>query len=203
MDEFIGIIKLFAGKYAPKDWAFCDGSILKISDNQALYSVIGTTYGGDGQTTFALPDLRSRVPIGAGTPSSLSKVTLGQTGGSEAASLPAHTHTATLSNATATVQGTFSVNNQVATLEQPTVGCSIAGPITDDGGSPPVPKPTFGFNNLAPNTAIAGLNLTGGSVTGTVTVAQAGSGVGDNRQPFLGLNYIICTDGIYPTQGDN
>ncbi|MFY7963791.1 MAG: phage tail protein [Chitinophagaceae bacterium] len=203
MDEFIGVIKLFAGKFAPDGWAFCDGSLLTINSNPSLFSIIETIYGGDGITTFALPDLRSRVPIGAGTPSTLTKITLGQTGGSEAASLPAHTHTATLTNATTTVQGTFSVNNQVATLEQPAVGCSIAGPITDDGGYPPVPKPTLGFNNQAPNTAIAGLNLSGGLVTGTVTVAPAGSGVGDNRQPFLGLNYIICTSGLYPTQGDN
>ena len=89
---YIGEIRIFAGNYAPQGWAFCDGSLLSISEFDTLFNLIGTTYGGDGQTTFALPDLRGRIPVhqGAG-------FVLGQSGGAEAvtlttAQLPAHTH---------------------------------------------------------------------------------------------------------------
>jgi microcystin-dependent protein len=206
MDEIIGIIKLFAGKFAPKDWAFCDGSLLQINQYQSLYSIIGTTYGGDGRTTFALPDLRSRAPIGASNtaPQGLTAVAVGKTGGSENAALIGHTHTAQLSNVAVNVQGTFSVNNTESTMEVPTAGCSIAAPISSNGEMPPQLLPTLVFNNLAPNTAIAGLNVSATTTGGTVTIAQAGSSIGNygNMPPFLGLNYIICIIGIYPMQSD-
>ena len=82
-EGFIGEIRLFAGNFAPRGWAFCDGQILKISDNAALYSIIGTTYGGDGRTSFALPDLRGRVPLHEGQGPRLSNHNLGQIGGVE------------------------------------------------------------------------------------------------------------------------
>ena len=66
MDGTIGVVRLFAGNFAPRQWAICDGTLLPINDYSALYSLLGTIYGGDGRTTFALPDLRSRIPIGAG-----------------------------------------------------------------------------------------------------------------------------------------
>ena len=81
MEAYIGSIILFAGNFAPKDWAFCDGSLLSIASNTALFSVLGTTYGGDGKTTFAVPDLRGRVPIQTGTGPGLSSRTLGENGG--------------------------------------------------------------------------------------------------------------------------
>ena len=95
-DPFIGEIRIFAGNFAPRDWAFCNGQLLAISDNPVLYSLLGTNYGGDGVVTFGLPDLRGRVPMQAG-----SGRYLGQTGGQEQVTLnesqiPAHTHTATL-----------------------------------------------------------------------------------------------------------
>jgi microcystin-dependent protein len=93
-DPYIGEIRIFAGNFAPAGWAFCDGSLLPIAENDALFILIGTTYGGDGQATFALPDLRGRVPLHAGN-----GYTLGQVGGSEAvtlteAQLPQHAHPA-------------------------------------------------------------------------------------------------------------
>jgi microcystin-dependent protein len=81
-DAFMGEISIFAGTYAPKGWAFCNGQLLPINQNQALFSLLGTSYGGDGQKTFALPDLRSRVPVHAGTESGLPDVALGEKGGS-------------------------------------------------------------------------------------------------------------------------
>lgn len=81
IDPFIGEIMLFAGTFQPKGWAFCNGQLLSISQNQALYSILGTTYGGDGKINFALPDLRGRIPIGVGWAPGLDKVDLGETGG--------------------------------------------------------------------------------------------------------------------------
>lgn len=96
-EPFIGQITLFAGNFAPRSWAFCDGQLLPISQNQALFSILGTTYGGDGRTTFALPDLRGRVPIHAGQGPGLSPMQLGQRAGSETNTLsvqqlPSHSH---------------------------------------------------------------------------------------------------------------
>src|ERR1700730_17276494 len=100
---FIGEIRMFAGNFAPAGWAFCDGSLQAISQNDALFNVIGTTYGGDGQTTFALPDLRGRVPIHMGQGSGLSNRIIGENGGTETvtltpATLAAHTHPALCSS---------------------------------------------------------------------------------------------------------
>lgn len=104
-DPFIGEVRLFAGNFAPQDWAFCDGSILPISQYDTLFALIGTTYGGDGQQTFALPDLRGRVPIHQGAGAGLSNRTLGELAGAEsvslaAAQMPAHTHSLRASTAT-------------------------------------------------------------------------------------------------------
>jgi microcystin-dependent protein len=94
---YVGEIRMFGGNFAPAGWLFCDGSLLPISENDTLFALIGTTYGGDGQQTFALPDLRSRIPIHAGTGPGLSTRTLGETGGIETVTLtvsqiPVHTH---------------------------------------------------------------------------------------------------------------
>ena len=95
---FIGEVRLFAGNFAPRNWALCDGQLLPINQNQALFSILGTTYGGDGRTNFGLPDLRGRVPIHEGSGPGLTPRTLGQKGGAEAhvltvQEMPAHTHT--------------------------------------------------------------------------------------------------------------
>lgn len=96
---FIGEIRMFGGNFAPRGFAFCNGQLLAISQNDVLFNLIGTTYGGDGQSTFALPDLRGRIPVHAGQGPGLSGYSLGQNGGSEAVTLtqqqlPAHTHAA-------------------------------------------------------------------------------------------------------------
>src|SRR6478672_10112699 len=97
-EPFLAEIIMFAGNFAPRGWAFCQGQILSIAQNTALFSLLGTTYGGNGQTTFALPDLRGRVPVGTGQGPGLSNYDLGQVSGSESVTLtvsqmPAHNHT--------------------------------------------------------------------------------------------------------------
>ncbi|GAO36074.1 tail collar protein [Sulfuricella sp. T08] len=101
---FVGEIRMFGGNFAPNGWAFCDGQLLPISGNETLFTLIGTTYGGDGQSTFALPDLRGRIPIHQGQGPALSPRTIGEKGGSEAvtlttAQLPTHTHRLASGNA--------------------------------------------------------------------------------------------------------
>ena len=179
MDEYIGIIKMFAGNFAPQNWAFCAGQLMSISQNTALFSILGTTYGGDGRTTFGLPDLRSRVPVGGGMGAGpgLPQINLGELGGEATHTListemPAHTHTQTVSSANAT---------QAAA----TSGASIATPGTMSGRSFTT---TFGFNTSAPNT-----NLSPASIG-----MAGGSQPHNNMQPYLGVNYIICLYGAFP-----
>ena len=98
MDPFIGQIIMFAGNYAPRGWAFCDGQLLAVSQHMALFSIIGTFYGGDGRTTFALPDLRGRAPLHAGHGPGLTNRFLGSRAGTETnvlvpSQMPSHTHT--------------------------------------------------------------------------------------------------------------
>jgi microcystin-dependent protein len=106
-EPFIGELRLFPYNFAPRGWAFCNGQLIAISQNTALFSLLGTTYGGNGQTTFALPDLRGRVPVSAGQGPGLSSYSLGQTGGTETVTLlqtqmPAHNHQVAVSNGGAT-----------------------------------------------------------------------------------------------------
>ncbi len=169
-NPFVGEIRLFAGNFAPLGWAFCDGSLLAISDNDVLFNLIGTTYGGDGQSTFALPDLRGRVPVHAGTSSGTSFV-LGQAGGSEtvtltAAQVPQHSHALLGSAASATT--TSPAGAVPATLAEVT---------------------TFAYGTDAPLTTLAPQTIG----------AAGGNQPHDNLQPFLCINYVISLFGIFPS----
>ena len=122
MDPFIGEIIMFGGNFAPRGWALCEGQLLSISQNTALFSILGTTYGGDGRTTFGLPDLRGRAPIGAGNGPGLTPRPLGQKTGAEttllqASNLPPHNHTASLN-----------VSGSDATQSAATANATIATP---------------------------------------------------------------------------
>jgi microcystin-dependent protein len=167
---FVGEIELVGFNFAPQGWAFCDGSILPISQNQALFSLLGTTYGGDGQTTFALPDLRGRRIIGYGSGPGLSPYNIGDKGGVETVTLtvsqiPAHTHApnANTSPGTAlTPSGNFwgSQNATALYSNSPSPVNMAAGLIGNAGGGQPH----------------------------------------DNMQPYLVMNYIISLFGIFPSQ---
>lgn len=155
-DQCVGEIRMFGGNYAPAGWAFCNGQLMSISQNEVLYSLIGTTYGGDGQTTFGLPDLRGRVPIHTGTLTG-SDYVLGQTGGVESVTLiqsqlPAHTHTIIAESAAGAdtpAGNTWGLQPQSAYMAPPTSVVSMkAGSISTVGGSQP-------HDNMMPSLTIS------------------------------------------------
>src|ERR1700746_3573541 len=128
-DQFVAEPRIFGCNFPPVGWAFADGQLLPISQNTALFSLLGTTYGGDGQSTFGMPDLRGRIPIGAGQGPGLSPYTLGQTGGSETvtlttAALAAHTHSATPS-LSASAPGVTTKG----TTHEPSPSVALAAPV--------------------------------------------------------------------------
>lgn len=174
MEPLIGEIKLFAGNFAPRGWAFCNGQLLPISQNQALFSILGTTYGGDGRTTFALPDLRGRVPVHPGTGPGLSSKSLGEQGGTETETLstqqlPAHTH----SYDDAASDGTVSRSG----------ASKFFYPVPKSWG---VEVPLRGKTTVTERTETSG---------------QAGSGQPHNNlPPYLGIHYIIALQGIFPSR---
>jgi microcystin-dependent protein len=148
MEPFIGQIMMFAGNFEPRGWAFCNGQLLPISQNTALFSILGTTYGGNGQTTFALPDLRGRLPMHWGSGPGLTPRQIGEVGGSESVTLtvnqmPAHTHTLNAVNDDAkasTVDGNLLGNaqTQVYSSEAPSARMAATA-IASTGGGQPVP----------------------------------------------------------------
>ncbi len=183
MEPFIGQIMLFGGNFAPRGWAFCHGQLLPISEYTALFSILGTMYGGDGRTTFGLPDLRGRTPVGAGHDSSLSNYAIGAKGGVEQVALsiqnlPAHSHNAVLS-----------VTTDNATSATATAASVIAKPGKVDGREF---TPSEGFKETTPNTALQ---------DNSVKVASTGEGQPfNNRPPYLGLNYCIALVGVFPSR---
>jgi microcystin-dependent protein len=183
MEGTIGTIILFAGNFAPRSWALCQGQLLSISQNTALFSILGTTYGGDGRTTFGLPDLRSRVPLQQGAGPGLSNHSLGAKAGTETntlqvANLPAHNHVASLN-----------VSSANASQNVATAGSTIGTPGSLSGRTFTA---TEGFNTAAPNVKMN---------AGSVSTENTGSGTPvNNIQPSLALNYVICLFGTFPSR---
>lgn len=171
MEPFIAQIVMFGGNFAPRGWAFCDGQLLAISTNQALFSILGTTYGGDGRTTFALPDLRGRYAMHPGTGPGLSPRQLGQRGGSETNTLttqnmPAHNHAATVH---ASGNPADSANPDGARLGMAEAYSAQAASV-----------------DLAADAA---------------TTANTGGGTAvNNVPPYHCVNFIIALQGIFPSR---
>jgi microcystin-dependent protein len=172
-DPFIGEIRMFGGNFAPQGWSFCDGSVLAISQNDALFNLLGTTYGGDGQQTFNLPDLRGRVPIHQGVGAHGDSFVMGQMSGTE---------TVTLNS------------NQVAAHSHP----AQAGA----GGDVVSPNNAFWSSDPGGNTAAyTGPSNNPPTMAGTaVGLSAGGSQPHDNMQPFLAISYIISLFGIFPSR---
>jgi microcystin-dependent protein len=184
MDEFLGTIKLFGFNFAPRAWMTCQGQILNIAQNTALFSLLGTTYGGNGVTTFGLPNLAGRLAIGQGQLIGGSVYTMGEVAGTEsttllATQLPAHTHAAT-----AATTAILSAEATQANAQNPAGKCLASGTniyATEDPAQ----------NRQMSPTCIA--------ATTTVTVQPSGGSQPFSiLQPFLVMNYCICVSGIFP-----
>lgn len=167
---YVGEIRMFGGTFAPAGWSFCDGQLMPISENDTLFNLIGTTYGGDGEETFALPDLRGRIPIHAGTGPAGVVRQIGETDGSESVTLttqqmPAHNHA-------------FLASTENGTAVPPTGG--VIGAL----GSAAL------FKQAAPSV----------SANANAITAAGGNQPHENMHPFLTVSFIISLFGIFPTQ---
>jgi len=180
MEGVIGYTTLFAGNFAPKNWAFCAGQVINIASNTALFSILGTTYGGNGTTTFGLPDLRGRTIVGQGTGPGLSSYVLGQMGGTEnvtisTSQMPAHVHP---------------------------VAVVAANPATDDSATLSTASGNVyarDINSINPYAGGPFANM--GVLQGSIQMAPTGNGQAMSiLRPLLGLNYVICTAGVYPAR---
>ena len=169
MDPFVAEIRIFPFNFAPKGWAWCDGQLLPLSQNTALFSLLGTTYGGNGKSNFALPDLQGRAPMHPGQGPGLSLHDLGETGGSDTVSLleseiPAHAHTLRTASDPADVQSP-----------------SPARSLTRSA-------PGFAYTTAAPNTTLADPAL----------APAGGDQPHNNMMPYLTLSFCIALQGVYP-----
>lgn len=180
LNSFLSEIMLVSFNFAPRGWAMCNGQLLAINQNQALFSLLGTTYGGDGRTTFALPDLRGRVLVSDG-----GDFSLGQRGGAQSHTLlpseiPPHAHGIKASTAT----GTTSLSG--------TAGPTVHHYVADNGGG----SPQYG-TVASVNTQLA--NSPAANPVVNISSAVGGNQPHENRQPFLCLNYVICLQGVFPS----
>lgn len=169
-DPFIGEIRIFAGNFAPRNWAFCNGQLISISQNTALFSLLGTFYGGDGRTTFGLPNLQGRHPIGQGQGPGLQPYTIGEVGGEErhsliAGELPAHTHP---------LRGTTA----------PADTSSTGGKVLGESARP-------AYNVSPPNVDLAVEAVGPGPGQGQPH---------ENMAPYLAVSYIIALQGVFPAR---
>ena len=183
MEPFLAEIIMFGGNFAPRGWALCDGQILPIAQNQALFSLLGTIYGGDGRTSFGLPDLRGRAPIHAGNGPGLSPRRLGEKRGQEyvtltAAQMPAHKHV-----------GAVKVSSADSDTSVATANASIGTPGAPVGR---VFTGTLGFNSATPNVLL--------NPDSVETTNTGGGQSHDNMQPFQAVNYIIALTGTFPSR---
>lgn len=178
MEGTIGEIRMFAATFSPRFWAYCNGQLLAINQNQALFSILGTTYGGNGTTNFALPNMQSRVAVGTGSGPGLSTYQLGQLTGVEsttitAANIPSHTHViagaAKMLTTTAAANAVAPGGNYFANDATPKYKNSSAG------------------DTMKPATVAVSLGASGGTPLG-------------NLMPYTAISYIICLQGIFPSR---
>ena len=175
-EPFVAEIRIFAGNFAPRGWAFCNGQLLPIAQNTALFSLIGTTYGGDGRTTTALPNLKGRAPMHPGRGPGLTARRLGQRGGVEhvtltEAQMPNHTHTLRGSTGAADEEGEKSPANNVA-------------------GEPELANSMYNSQANQPMVNFAS----------NATVSNGGGQAHNNMQPYIAMNFIIALVGQYPAR---
>lgn len=171
VQPYVGEVRMFAGSFAPTGWLFCDGQLLPISEYETLFQLVGTTYGGDGQVTFALPDLRGRLPVHQGAGPGLSGILLGETGGRESVTLissqlPVHTH------------------------PMGAVDAQPGNEVSPAGRLPSLSLNVVPYLNDPP----------GGSFDPAAVTLAGGSQPHENLHPYLCVNFIIAVYGVFPSQ---
>lgn len=196
MEAYMSMITAYACNFVIRSWGACAGGLIAISQNGALYSLLGTTFGGDGRTTFALPDLRGRSPVGQGQGPGLSPIRLGEMAGREdvtltQANLPSHFHGVDLTGQAGPASGSLKVSNESASTGDPDgnylgVGGGLTRPYATSLSSPPGAQP--GVVDMPPQPV---------QVTGQTSLS-GGSQSFNIRNPYLGLNYQICMYGLFP-----
>jgi microcystin-dependent protein len=200
MDPFVGQIMQVGFNFAPVNWAIAAGQTIAINQNQALFALIGTTFGGNGQTTFQLPNLQSRVAIGVGQGPSLSTYVWGQTGGAEQVTLnvtqmPMHTHVATLTPPTGALQALTETAANLLT-STPAAGSKLSNTVDSSaGGLPQIYAPATA-TGAAVN--LGGMTLSGGAVTNAQTGGNLPTPI---LPPYLAILSIIALVGIFPSRG--
>jgi len=203
MEGYLAEIRLFAPDFAPKWWAYCQGQQLAINTNTALFSLLGTTYGGNGVTTFALPNLASRVPVGTGASTTLGTYVLGQIGGEEmhtliSSEMPMHTHSLVYAG------GNISVPSQNLILN----GCNNAADSPDPTNDLLAANDSSLFYAASSVTPTVNLNSAAATASISLNPSQASlnllpagsSQPHTNIQPYLALNYVICIQGLFPSR---
>jgi len=201
MEGTIAEVRIFAGDFAPRGWALCQGQLLNVNTNQAVFALVGTLYGGDGRNTFGLPDLRSRTVVGVGAGANLSVYTPGQKVGIEGVTLtvnqiPAHTHIATIAAGTGNGIGnaTFYGNPSAGTQDN-----GLNAFISKDGSSQIGTYTAGGTTTALSDKSIQVSNVT--IPTPSVALQIAGASAGHNNiMPSIALNYIICIQGYFPSR---
>jgi microcystin-dependent protein len=173
-DPFVAEIRIFPFTFAPKGWAFCNGQLMPLSQNTALFALLGTTYGGDGKSTFALPDLQGNAPMHPGQGQGLSLHDLGETGGSETVTLlqsemPVHTHTQ---------QAAEDAGNNTIPGPEISLAISVGGAIYDNQGQPEQ-----------------------GAMAPQALTPAGGDGPHNNMMPYLTYNFNIALQGVFPPRG--
>ncbi|MDW8850806.1 tail fiber protein [Flavobacterium sp. MMLR14_040] len=190
METFLGTILAFGFNFAPRGWQLCSGQLLSIAQNNALFALLGTTYGGNGQTTFALPDLRGRSLVGMGQGPGLTNITQGEISGTESTTLlitnmPMHAH--------ALVAGQALVNTVANALADGTIGNDPDNgnnSFAAGGNTPSI------YSESGTATKIGGITTT---ISGTTGIAGGSQPFGI-RNPYLGINYSIAIEGIFPSR---
>jgi len=170
-EPFVGEIRMFAGNFAPSGWSFCDGQLLAVSQNNALFSLLGTIYGGDGRTTFGLPDMRGRIPVHAGSGPGLSPVRLGAKAGTESVTL---------------------TSNQLPSHKHDVLASSNAGNSGDPTGNASA--------STAPASSYSTSLATPQTMNSAAISSVGGSRQHSNLMPSICVHFIIALFGIYPTR---
>ncbi|TKT69906.1 tail fiber protein [Aquamicrobium sp. LC103] len=199
-EPFLGTVMIWAPNFAPRGWAYCQGQLMAISTNSALFSLLGVTYGGNGQTTFGLPNLQGRVPVGQGQSPGTTNYALGQVSGTEnvtltSAQMPSHVHPATFtSTGLPSVSMSLNATTAVASNDAPQAGQQL-GDVSPN--STKIYAPAGGTQ-----VALGGVSgELSGQVQGTVAIGPSGNSLPFSVvQPFQVLNYVIALEGVFPSR---